>query len=70
MASKKLKLSKDEIAALLEELKGYVTYKKTKRANEVKKLLKDAGVPESAMAKPKAETAAKKKPAAKSKPKK
>jgi len=34
-----LKLSKDEIAALLEELKGYVTYKKTKRANEVKKVL-------------------------------
>ena len=68
--AKKIKLSKDEIAALLDELKGYVIHKKTKRANEVKKVLKDAGVPESAMATPKAETAAKKKPAAKSKPKK
>ena len=70
MATKKLKLTKDEIAALLDELKGYLVHKKTKRANEVKKVLKDAGVAESAMAKPKAETAAKKKPAAKSKPKK
>jgi len=66
----KIKLSKEQIAALKEELKGYLVHKKTKRANEVKKILKDAGVPESAMAKPKAETAAKKKPAAKSKPKK
>ncbi len=68
--AKKLKLNKDEISALLDELKGYLVHKKTKRANEVKKVLKDAGVPESAMAKPKAETAAKKKPVAKSKPKK
>lgn len=66
----KIKLSKEQIAALKEELKGYIVYKKTKRAAEVKKILKDAGVPETAMAKPKAETAAKKKPAAKSKPKK
>jgi predicted metal-binding transcription factor (methanogenesis marker protein 9) len=66
----KIKLSKEQIAALKEELKGYLVYKKTKRAAEVKKILKDAGVPETAMAKPKAETAAKKKPAAKSKPKK
>jgi hypothetical protein len=66
----KKKLSKDEIAALQEELKGYKIYKKTKRAAAVKKILADAGVPESASAKPKAETAAKKKPAAKSKPKK
>ena len=66
----KIKLSKEQIAALKEELKGYLVYKKTKRAAEVKKILKDAGIPESAMAKPKAETAAKKKPAAKSKPKK
>jgi predicted metal-binding transcription factor (methanogenesis marker protein 9) len=66
----KIKLSKEELAALKEELKGYLVYKKTKRAAEVKKILKDAGVPETAMAKPKAETAAKKKPAAKSKPKK
>ena len=66
----KIKLSKEQISALKEELKGYLVYKKTKRAAEVKKILKDAGVPETAMAKPKAETAAKKKPAAKSKPKK
>jgi predicted metal-binding transcription factor (methanogenesis marker protein 9) len=66
----KIKLSKEELAALKDELKGYLVYKKTKRAAEVKKILKDAGVPETAMAKPKAETAAKKKPAAKSKPKK
>lgn len=66
----KIKLSKEQIAALKDELKGYLVYKKTKRAAEVKKILKDAGVPETAMAKPKAETAAKKKPAAKSKPKK
>jgi len=66
----KIKLSKEQIAAYKEELKGYLVYKKTKRAAEVKKILKDAGVPETAMAKPKAETAAKKKPAAKSKPKK
>tara|TARA_R100001460_G_scaffold4431_2_gene12603 strand:+ start:4735 stop:4941 length:207 start_codon:yes stop_codon:yes gene_type:complete len=66
----KFKLSKDEIAALQAELKGYLVFKKTKRAAAVRKVLKDAGVPESASAKPKAETAAKKKPAAKSKPKK
>lgn len=66
----KIKLSKEELAALKDELKGYLVYKKTKRAAEVKKILKDAGVSETAMAKPKAETAAKKKPAAKSKPKK
>ena len=33
----KLKLSKDEIAALQEELKGYKIYKKPKRAAAVKK---------------------------------
>ena len=37
--AKKIKLSKDEIAALKDELKGYKIYKKTKRAAAVKKVI-------------------------------
>ena len=66
----KQKLTKEEIAALKEELKGYKIKKMTARANAVKKVLQAAGAGETAAAKPKAETAAKKKPASKSKPKK
>ena len=34
----KFKLSKDEIAALQAELKGYLVFKKTKRAAAVRKV--------------------------------
>ena len=68
---KKLKLTKEQKAALQAELKAYRLYKKTDRAKAVEGVLKAAGVtPEAAAAKPKGKTATRKKPATRTKPKK